>query len=82
MLLSSDSGVNVMANLLAEIPGADKSLAQPGRKQTRKYIMDARDFNNIETLALMKVFFSARQGAEGNSSHYDKNITLFPSWSG
>jgi hypothetical protein len=28
---------------------------------------DARDFNNIETQAVIKYFFPARQGAEGNS---------------
>ena len=37
--------------------GADKSLARPGRKQTRKYVRVARDFNNIETRAVMKFFF-------------------------
>ena len=31
--------------------GADRSLARPGRKQARKHIRDARDFNNIETRA-------------------------------
>jgi len=36
--------------------GADKSLARPGRKQARKHVRDAGDFNNIETLAV-KVFF-------------------------
>jgi len=30
---------------------ADKSLARPGRKQSRKHVRDARDFNNIETRA-------------------------------
>ena len=36
---------------------------------------DARDFNNIETRAAIKVFsFPARQGAEGNSRHCDRNI--------
>jgi len=33
--------------------GADKSLAQPGRKQARKHVRDARDFNNIETRAVI-----------------------------
>ena len=37
--------------------GADKSLAQTGRKQTRKHVRDARDFNNIETRALIKIIF-------------------------
>ena len=34
--------------------GADKSLARPGRKQARKHVRDARDFNNIETPAVIK----------------------------
>jgi len=37
--------------------GADKSLARPGRKQARKYFRNARDFNNIETRAVIKFFF-------------------------
>jgi len=36
---------------------SDKSLARPGRKQTRKYVRDARDLNNIETRAVIKIFF-------------------------
>ena len=36
--------------------GADKSLARPGRKQARKHVRDARDFNNIETRAVIKIF--------------------------
>ena len=32
------------------------------------------DFNNKETRALIKFFFPARQGAEGNSRHSDRNI--------
>ena len=63
--------------------GADKSLARPGTKQARKHVRDARDFNNIETRAVKFFFFpSARQDAEGNSRHSDRNISLFPSWSG
>ena len=61
---------------------ANKSLARPERKQARKHVRVARDFN-IETRAVTKFFFfPARQGAEGNSRHSDRNITLFPSWSG
>ena len=37
--------------------GADKSLARPGRKQARKHVRDARDFNNIEKRAVIKFFF-------------------------
>ena len=36
---------------------ADKSLARPGRKQARKPVRDARDFNNIETRAVIKFLF-------------------------
>jgi len=32
--------------------GADKSLARPGRKQARKHVRDARDFNKLS-----KIFF-------------------------
>ena len=35
---------------------------------------DARDFNNIGTRAVIKVFSPARQGAEGNSRHSDRNV--------
>jgi len=55
--------------------GADKSLARPGRKQAQKHVRDARDFNNIETRAVIKsFFFPARQDAEGNSRHSDRKI--------
>jgi len=35
---------------------------------------DAYDFNNMETRTVVKFFFSARQGAEGNSRHFDRTI--------
>ena len=44
--------------------GADKFLARPRRKQARKHVREARDFNNIETRAVK--FFPVMQGAEGN----------------
>ena len=34
--------------------GADKSLARPGKKEARKFVRDARDFNNMETRAVIK----------------------------
>jgi len=62
--------------------GADKSLARPGRKEARKHVRDARDFNNIETRVAIKSLPPARQGAQRNSRHSDRNICLFPSRSG
>jgi len=35
---------------------------------------DAHDFNNIETRVVIKFIFPARQGAEGNSRHSERNI--------
>jgi len=35
---------------------------------------DARDFNNMETRAFINFYFPARQGAEGNSCHSDRNV--------
>ena len=37
--------------------GANKSLTRPGRRKTRKHVMDARDFNKIETRAVIKFLF-------------------------
>ena len=37
--------------------GADKSLARLGRKQAPKHVRDARDFNKIETRAVIKFLF-------------------------
>jgi len=37
--------------------GSDKSLARPERKQARKHVKDARDFKNIETRAVIRLFF-------------------------
>jgi len=36
---------------------ADKSLARPGRKQARTHVREARDFNKIETRAVIKFLF-------------------------
>ena len=36
---------------------ADKSLARPARKQAWKHVRDARDFNKIETRAVIKCLF-------------------------
>ena len=36
--------------------GADKSLARPRRKEARKHVWDARDFNKIETRAVINFF--------------------------
>ena len=58
---------------------ADKSLTRPGRKPARKHVRDARDFNKIETWAVIKFLFL--QGTEGNSRHSDRNISLFPALS-
>ena len=40
--------------------GADKSLARPGRKQARQHVRDVRNFNNIETRAIIKFSFSCK----------------------
>jgi len=35
---------------------------------------EARDFNNMVTRAVIKLFFVARQGTEGNTHHSDRNV--------
>ena len=56
--------------------GADKSLAQPGEEQTRKHVRDARDFNNIETRAVIKFSFSPLQGKAPKEIHAILTETL------
>ena len=58
--------------------GADKSLARPRKKQTRKHVRDARDFNNIETGAVTKFFlFSCKE----IHAILTETLACFPSWS-
>ena len=54
---------------------ADKSLARPGGKQARKHVTDARDFNNIGTRAVIKIFFPL-QGKAPNEIHAILTETL------
>jgi len=56
--------------------GADESLARPGRKQARKHVRDARDFNNIETRAIIKFFFFFLQGKAPKEIHAILTETL------
>ena len=58
--------------------GADKSLAWPGRKQARKHVKDALDFN-IETCDI-KFFFPARQSQAPEEIHtiLTETLTCFP----
>jgi len=45
------------------------------QRMKRNVSGDAHEFSNIETRAVVKkTFFPARQGAEGNSCHSDRNI--------
>ena len=55
---------------------ADKSFARPGRKQDRKHVRDARDFDNIETRAVIKFFFFFLQGKEPKEIHAILTETL------
>jgi len=54
--------------------GADKSLARPGRKQALKHVRDARDFNKLETRAVIKFIFL--QGKEPKEIHAILTETL------
>jgi len=70
--------INLVLNMYR---GADKSLARPGRKQAQKHVRDARDFNNIETRAVIKLFFL--QGKVPKEIHAILTDTLacfLPGW--
>ena len=55
--------------------GADKSLARQGRKQARKHVRNAHDFNNIEMWAVIKLFFFL-QGKAPKENHAILTETL------
>ena len=69
------SQVSVTSSSQHTYRGADKSLARPGRKQARKHVRDARSFNNIETRAVIKIFFSL-QGKPPKEIHAILTETL------
>ena len=54
--------------------GADKSLAHPGRKQARKHVRDARDFNNMRRE--LSTSSSLVQGTAPKEIHAILTVTL------
>jgi len=62
--------------------GADKSLARPERKQARKHVRDARDFNNIKTRAVIGFFFLQGKALKEIHAILTETLAFFPSWSG
>jgi len=58
--------------------GAGKSLARPGRKQARKHVRDARDFNNIETRAVTNFFFLQGKAPKENHAILTETLACFP----
>ena len=57
--------------------GADMSLARPGRKQARKNVRDARDFNNIETRAVIKFVFVQGKAPKGIHAIRTERLACF-----
>ena len=57
--------------------GAGKSLARPGRKQSRKNVRDARDFNNIETRAVIKFLFLQGKAPKEIHAILTETLALF-----
>ena len=62
--------------------GADKSLARPGRKQARKHVRDARDFNKIETRAVINFFFLRGKEPKEIYAILTEILACLASWSG
>jgi len=61
--------------------GTDKYLDRQGKKHARTHVRDVRDFNNIETRAVIKYFFL--QGKEPNEIHAiltEKLDCFLPGW--
>jgi len=60
---------------------SDKSLARPGRKQARKHVRNARDFNDIETGAIIKLFFLHSKAPKEIHAILTETLACFlPDW--
>ena len=60
---------------------AEKSLDRTGRKQARKHIRDARDFNNIETRAVIKfLFLQGNAPKEIYAILEETRVCFLPGW--
>jgi len=57
--------------------GAEKSLTRPERKQARKHVRDARDFNNVETLAVIKFFSLQGKAPKGIHAILTETLACF-----
>ena len=72
------AGDSIFGNgIMAPYRGADKSLARPGRKQARKHVRDARDFNNIETRAVINFFFVQGKAPKGIHAILTETLACF-----
>jgi len=58
--------------------GADKSLARPERKQTRKHVRNTRDFCNIETRAVVKFLFLQGKAPKELDAILTETLAFFP----
>jgi len=70
-----------MSSTTLLIRGADKSLVRPGRKQSRKHVRDARDFNKIEMRAVIKfLFLQGKASKEIHAILTEKLACFLPGW--
>ena len=74
----------VITTLACTIQAHISTVLSPTRKETSSeaYQRCPRFQQHRDASCHQGFFFPARQGAEGNSRHFDRNISLFPSWSG
>jgi len=72
-LIPLSHGTVILASMrtvdLRNYRAADTFLAQQGRKQTRKHVRDARNFNSIETRAVIEFFYFFLQGKAPKEIH-------------
>ena len=78
--------VSVSFGICGEVVGLPGVLISPYHDQEGNKLGSMSGTGAISTISRRepssRFFFSPRQDAEGNSRHFDRNVTLFPSWSG
>ena len=69
--------VNKILSFKVDTRDADKFLARPGRKTSRKHVRDARDFNKIGDAICHQLFLPARQGKAPKEIHAILTLASF-----
>jgi len=80
VLSKADKHVSYGSRYQRKYRGADESLARPVRKQARKHVREARDFNNTETRSVIIFFLQGKAPKEIHAILTETLAFYLPDW--